>query len=118
MPSSDRNDVKGKKRRRDMTLGHVIALDPTCRQANAMARCTIRHFTARKIARGVVVLIPQFAAAVALVIEFIVKCKNAVRAARKLLAVMENPKISSGLRCKEGDRAARKFWEAKICART
>lgn len=45
------------------------------------------------------------------------KCSGVLRAARKSLTAMENPKAKSGVRCKEGDRAARKFWEAKVCAR-
>jgi trans-aconitate methyltransferase len=44
-------------------------------------------------------------------------CKQIVSAAEKSLRIMENRKAGIGRRCTEGDRAARKFWEAKVCAR-
>ncbi len=45
------------------------------------------------------------------------KCRELISAAEKSLAVLRNRKNGEGKRCKEGDRAARKFWEAKVCAR-
>ena len=44
-------------------------------------------------------------------------CKELLRAGEKSLKTMANPKAKKGLRCSAGDRAARKFWEAKVCAR-
>jgi hypothetical protein len=45
------------------------------------------------------------------------KCAQLMQAGEKSLKVLANPKASSKIRCAEGDRAARKFWEAKVCAR-
>jgi hypothetical protein len=45
------------------------------------------------------------------------KCVGLINAANKSLRALENPKAGDKLRCREGDRAARKFWEAKVCAR-
>jgi hypothetical protein len=44
-------------------------------------------------------------------------CVQTMRAAEKSVKKFEDPKTSAGKRCAEGDRAARKFWEAKVCAR-
>jgi len=44
-------------------------------------------------------------------------CQGLLRAAEKSLRQMENPKVEEKKRCAEGDRAARKYWEAKVCAR-
>ena len=44
-------------------------------------------------------------------------CESPYRAGLKSLADLENPKLSQGKRAHEGDRAARKFWEAKVAAR-
>ncbi len=44
-------------------------------------------------------------------------CSQLMRAAEKSLQKLEDTKASSKIRCAEGDRAARKFWEAKVCAR-
>ena len=44
-------------------------------------------------------------------------CHDTLRAAEKSLVKMENDSLSVGTRCKEGDRAARKYWEAKACGR-
>ena len=43
-------------------------------------------------------------------------CRELMATAAKSLAKMENPRIGEKVRCHEGDRAARKFWEAKVCA--
>ena len=45
------------------------------------------------------------------------KCQTLLRAAEKSLRQMESISGAEGKRCSEGDRAARKFWEAKVCAR-
>lgn len=44
-------------------------------------------------------------------------CRTTMAAGEKSLAIMADSKQPSGRRCAEGDRAARKFWEAKVCAR-
>jgi hypothetical protein len=44
-------------------------------------------------------------------------CEDIYHAGLKSLSRMESTKTPMKLRCKEGDRAARKFWEAKVCAR-
>lgn len=44
-------------------------------------------------------------------------CAQLMRAGDKSMAVLENSKAKTGTRCSAGDRAARKFWEAKVCAR-
>ena len=44
-------------------------------------------------------------------------CVELISAGMKSLRVLENQKASSRMRCSAGDRAARKFWEAKVCAR-
>ena len=45
------------------------------------------------------------------------RCAQLMRAAEKSLKRLEDSKATSRLRCAEGDRAALKFWEAKVCAR-
>lgn len=45
------------------------------------------------------------------------RCAELMRAGEKSLAKLNDPKASPKLRCAEGDRASRKFWEAKVCAR-
>ncbi len=49
--------------------------------------------------------------------DTLTSCENVYRAGLKSLADLENTKLKSGKRCAAGDRAARKFWEAKVCAR-
>lgn len=44
-------------------------------------------------------------------------CQELIMAGRKSLKILEDQKASSRVRCREGDRAARKFWEAKVCAK-
>lgn len=44
-------------------------------------------------------------------------CRELISAGNKSLKVLEDQKASVRKRCSEGDRAARKFWEAKVCAR-
>lgn len=44
-------------------------------------------------------------------------CLELLTAGKKSLRTLSNAKAAAGLRCKAGDRAARKFWEAKVCAR-
>jgi len=44
-------------------------------------------------------------------------CAQVMRAGEKSLRTLEDEKADSKLRCAAGDRAARKFWEAKVCAR-
>lgn len=44
-------------------------------------------------------------------------CAELLTAGKKSLRTLGNARASTSLRCKEGDRAARKFWEAKVCAR-
>jgi len=44
-------------------------------------------------------------------------CKQLVAAASKSMKIMENVRASDKKRCDAGERAARKFWEAKVCAR-
>ena len=44
-------------------------------------------------------------------------CEGPLRAAAKSLAVLNDERASSEKRCAAGERAARKFWEAKVCAR-
>lgn len=46
------------------------------------------------------------------------RCKGLLSAAKKSLRVLEDQRADDGKRCAAGDRAARKFWEAKVCART
>jgi hypothetical protein len=45
-------------------------------------------------------------------------CACLVRAGMKSLKVLEDEKAEAKRRCAAGDRAARKFWEAKVCARS
>jgi hypothetical protein len=45
------------------------------------------------------------------------RCDGLMNAANKSLKILENTKAGSKIRCHEGDRAARKFWEAKVCSR-
>jgi len=45
-------------------------------------------------------------------------CRQLVNAAEKSIKKLEDSKAPMQKRCAEGDRAARKFWEAKVCART
>ena len=45
------------------------------------------------------------------------RCTQLMRAGDNSLKVMADRKAGKGKRCSEGDRAARKFWEAKVCAR-
>jgi hypothetical protein len=45
------------------------------------------------------------------------RCTELMRAGEKSLRKLEDAKAGEGVRCREGDRAARKFWEAKVCAR-
>lgn len=49
--------------------------------------------------------------------EHLTSCRQLMEAGEKSLSVLESMKADSGKRCHEGDRAARKFWEAKVCAR-
>ena len=49
--------------------------------------------------------------------DTMVSCESTYRAGLKSLKDLENSKLSPSKRCAEGDRAARKFWEAKVCAR-
>ncbi len=44
-------------------------------------------------------------------------CLELLSAGKKSLHILDNARAAAGLRCKAGDRAARKFWEAKVCAR-
>ncbi len=44
-------------------------------------------------------------------------CTPVLAAAGKSMRKFEDQKASERIRCAEGDRAARKFWEAKVCAR-
>lgn len=44
-------------------------------------------------------------------------CKQLLSAGDKSLKQLEDERASSRLRCAAGDRAARKYWEAKVCAR-
>ena len=44
-------------------------------------------------------------------------CEELLRAGEKALRELENRKTSTEKRCAMGDKAARKFWEAKSCAR-
>ncbi len=44
-------------------------------------------------------------------------CSQLMQAGMKSLRRLENTKLPDKIRCSEGDRAARKFWEAKSCAR-
>jgi hypothetical protein len=44
-------------------------------------------------------------------------CAQLVRAAQKSMRKLEDQRAAIGVRCAEGDRAARKYWEAKVCAR-
>lgn len=44
-------------------------------------------------------------------------CKDLLAAGMKSLRTLGDKQAELGLRCKAGDRAARKFWEAKVCAR-
>lgn len=44
-------------------------------------------------------------------------CAQLMRAGEKSLKRLADRKVSNKVRCSEGDRAARKFWEAKSCAR-
>lgn len=45
------------------------------------------------------------------------KCTPLLAAAGKSVRKMEDARAGEKLRCAEGNRAARKFWEAKVCAR-
>ena len=45
------------------------------------------------------------------------RCSGLMSAAAKAMHKMEDSRAAEKLRCAEGDRAARKFWEAKVCAR-
>lgn len=45
------------------------------------------------------------------------RCQLPMRAGDKSLRVMEQESNAEGRRCSEGDRAARKYLEAKVCAR-
>jgi len=44
-------------------------------------------------------------------------CIGKIKEAEKALKILENKKDPQDLRCSKGDKAARKFWEAKVCAR-
>ena len=44
-------------------------------------------------------------------------CAELLAAAAKSLRMLEDAKAGDRKRCAEGDRAARKYWEAKVCAR-
>lgn len=44
-------------------------------------------------------------------------CDELLRAAAKSLKTLENASTGRKARCEAGDRATRKFWEAKSCAR-
>lgn len=44
-------------------------------------------------------------------------CRSPYQAALKSLKRMNNVRLSTKERASEGSRAARKFWEAKVCAR-
>ena len=44
-------------------------------------------------------------------------CRELMTAGRKSLRTMEDTRAGENRRCAEGTRAARKFWEAKVCAR-
>ena len=46
------------------------------------------------------------------------RCTGLMSAATKSMRKMEDVKAGEKLRCAEGDRAARKYWEAKVCARS
>lgn len=45
------------------------------------------------------------------------RCTGLMQAAKKSVTMMENGALPAGKRCSAGDRAARKYWEAKVCAR-
>jgi len=47
----------------------------------------------------------------------IASCEELMTAGEKSLKGLGNRRAAASLRCREGDRAARKFWEAKVCAR-
>jgi len=57
-------------------------------------------------------------AAVAVGANHLESCSQLVRVAEKSLALFEDERASVRKRCAAGDRAAKKFWEAKVCART
>jgi hypothetical protein len=44
-------------------------------------------------------------------------CAQLMQAGEKSLRIMADPRTGKRKRCAEGNRAARKFWEAKVCAR-
>jgi hypothetical protein len=44
-------------------------------------------------------------------------CRGVYTAAMKALEKMGDENVSAKDRCSAGNRAARKFWEAKVCAR-
>lgn len=44
-------------------------------------------------------------------------CATRYKAGTKELTFMANSRTAESARCFSGDRAARKFWEAKVCAR-
>ncbi len=44
-------------------------------------------------------------------------CLELFKAAEKVLAVMNDESLPDSKRCEAGERALRKFWEAKACAR-
>jgi hypothetical protein len=43
-------------------------------------------------------------------------CAELLRAAQKSVAIMADTHADTKKRCWAGERAARKFWEAKVCA--
>jgi hypothetical protein len=49
--------------------------------------------------------------------DSIPSCESSYRAGLKALKSLENEKLKSGDRCEAGERAMRKFWEAKVAAR-
>lgn len=44
-------------------------------------------------------------------------CSEIVKAGDKSLVSMNDTSLSSRVRCNAGERAMRKYWEAKVCAR-
>jgi len=44
-------------------------------------------------------------------------CAQLLRSAEKSMALLMEEGADMAKRCAAGDRAARKFWEAKVCAR-
>ncbi len=47
----------------------------------------------------------------------VASCTQLIKAGEKSIKVLKNRRTSVEKRCAAGDRAARKFWEAKVCAR-